>query len=166
VIRVIPKQWFLARNQKWIIAELDQKAESPLWRASWAEPDPQQALVHQYFFEAENLQVARMKIFTWISLPARPLPANARIIQENWYSSHGQECALPIWRVSWLENEEKHTLFLFEPDNQKGAARRARSWARQRQETLEQFETLSLLGGVQRYQAWFDPEEGQAIFAL
>lgn len=57
-------------------------------------------------------------------------------------------------------------LFLFEPADQEGAARRARLWARRRKETLEDLETLSRLGGVQRYQAWFDPEEGQAIFAL
>lgn len=71
-----------------------------------------------------------------------------------------------IWRVSWQESGEKHMLFLFEPADQEGAARRARLWARRRKETLEDLETLSRLGGVQRYQAWFDPEEGQAIFAL
>jgi len=163
---VIPEHWLLARDQKWIIAELGQQEEKPLWRARWAEPDPLQALVHQYFFEAKNLEAAHAKIIAWIGLPAHPLPANARIVQEQWCSPCGPECTLPIWRVSWLESGEKHVLFLFEPHDQEGAALRACFWARRRQETLEHFEMLSRLGGIQRYQAWFDPEEGQAIFAL
>lgn len=153
-------------DSKWIRAELGQLTGVALWRASWAEPDPQYALVHQYFFEAKNIEAAHAKIFAWMLTSAHPLPDNARIIQEHWCSPTTPERVLPVWRVAWMENDEKHALFLFEPADQEGAARRARSWARRRNETLEDFQMLSRIGGAQRYQAWFDPEEGRAVFVV
>lgn len=153
-------------DSKWIRGELGQLADVALWRASWAESESQYAMVHQYFFDAIDVEAAHAKIFAWMNMPAHSLPDNARIIQENWCSSRLPGHFLPVWRVTWIENGEKHALFLFEPADHAEAVRCARRWARQRNETLEDFQMLSRLSGLLRYQAWFDPDEGRAVFAL
>lgn len=153
-------------DAKWIRSELEQNTGTVLWRASWASPDYRQALIHQYFFEAPNIEAAHAKVFTWMMMPKHLLSNNARIVQERWCSPQLSNGVLPIWRVSWIESKEKHTLLFFEPPDYEGAVRRARKWARQRYETLEDFQMLSRLGGTQLYQAWFDPEEGKPVAAF
>ncbi len=152
-------------KSKWIRAEFGQHLDKILWRASWADPNAQQALVHQYFFEAADMEAAHAKILAWVNLPSHPLPLNARIRYEEWRSPDRAGRGLPIWRVTWQENQEKHMLFFFEPHDLEGAVRRAQSWSQYRAETLDHFETLSRLDGLQLSQAWFDPDEGKAIFA-
>jgi len=142
----------------------EKRIEMPLWRASWAESDPANALVHHYFFAARDNEAALEKVFAWMRTPAQPLPSHTRIIYEYWRSPVSSSYGLPIWRIAWQEDGEKHALLLFEPPEKYRAARRAQIWACQRKETLDQFQTLQRLSEAQSRQAWFDPEDGQAMF--
>jgi hypothetical protein len=149
--------------------------EKSYWRASWAEPDPAMALVHHYFFQAQDVEEAHEKIFAWMRQPGHALPVHARIVQDDWYSylspKYAQEIAqiipksnLVIWRIIWQEEGEKHVLLLFEPREQVGAAQRAQRWALARRESLEQFQMLERVPNVQSDEAIFCATEGSALF--
>jgi hypothetical protein len=64
-----------------------------------------------------------------------------------------------------MESQEKHTLLFFEPEDCQGVVLRAHRWASQRDERLDNFQMLIRLSGNMRYEALFNPEEGNTIFA-
>lgn len=105
------------------------------------------------------------KVFAWMRKPARPLPENARISQIRYFFPDLPEHPLLIWQISWLEEGEKHLFLLFEPPEQRRAARRAQLWAVERCESLEQFQILRRLERVEYQESRFDPREGDALFA-
>lgn len=158
----------------------EEQGEPRYWRASWAESDPRRALVHHYFFQANDVAEAHEKVFAWMRQPGHALPAQTRLVRDYWCSFISPErieeviqttpkAALVIWRILWPENGEKHALLLFEPQEQAGAMLRAQQWAIARCEaceSLEQFQMLERLPHPCAREAVFDPTEGVAFFAL
>ena len=142
------------------------REEMPLWQASWVNPHGRMEWIHRYIFAAPTLKAAQQKLDAWMRKRPCPLPSQARMRPRRLVLREPPEYPLDFWQITWPENDELHTLILFEAGGQRTASRKAMEWARTRCESREQLQLLRRLTDAERAQARFDPNEGIEMSVL
>lgn len=118
------------------------KEDEPLWLASWANPYRRMKWIHHYVFAAPTRAAAQEKIDAWMRKPPALLPRHVGMRQRRLVLHELPEYPLDFWEITWVEDDEQHTLVLFGVRERHEAYRRAAEWTRTRCETREQLQLL------------------------
>jgi hypothetical protein len=121
------------------------KEDQPLWLASWANPHRKMEWIHRYLFAAPTQDAAEEKVDAWIRKRSTPLPRHIEMRQRRLVLRELPEFPLDFWEIAWLEDDEEHTLVVFELKERHEAYWYAAEWARTRRESWEQLQLLRLL---------------------
>ena len=125
----------------------------PLWLASWANPYRKMEWIHRYVFAAPTRTAAERKIEVWMRKQPTPLPSGVEMRQRRLVLRELPEYPLDFWEITWLEDNEQHTLVLFGACERHEAYQRAAEWARARCESREQLQLLRPLSVRERMQS-------------
>ena len=125
----------------------------PLWLASWANPYRKMEWIHRYVFAAPTQDAAEEKIDAWMCKRSTPLPRHVEMRQRRLVLRELPEYPLDFWEIAWLEDDEQHTLVLFEAGERHVAYWQAADWARTRRESRAQLQLLRPLTAEERMQS-------------
>jgi hypothetical protein len=124
----------------------------PLWLASWANPYRKMEWIHRYVFAALTRAAAERKIEIWMRRRSAPLPSELEMRRRRLVLRELPEYPLDFWEITWLEDDEQHTLVLFGACERQEARARGEEWVGERRETWEQLEMLRPLSLEERMQ--------------
>jgi hypothetical protein len=148
------EEWYMV--QETVVAQPGEQAlkeDEPLWLASWANPYRKMEWIHRYVFVAPTRSAAERKIEIWMRKQPAPLPAEVEMRRRRLVLRELPEYPLDFWEITWLEDDEQHTLVLFGSCERHEAYQRAAEWARARGESREQLQLLRPLSARERLQS-------------